>query len=316
MAKPKVLLDVPFPDFLNEVFAEHCDFVPWTALESGNGALSEIAAVLTYAHPRLADPQLDLLPNIKVVSNYGVGVDHIDVPAVLRRNIALGNTPGVVDAPTADMTMALLLSIARNVVIGDAYARGPDFLSYDPANMLGRDVFGATLGIVGMGSIGRQVAQRARAFDMKLIYHNRSRNLVAERELGANYVSMHELLEQADFVSLNVPLTDETQGMFGRDHFKRMKPTAFLINTSRGAVVDHSALREALTEGWVAGVATDVTEPEPLPRDDPLLALRNLVITPHLGTSTFGSRLRMAHMTLANLRAGLHGEPLLHPVTT
>jgi glyoxylate reductase len=211
--------------------------------------------------------------------------------------------------------MALLLASARNVVLGDRFARSAAFTHMDPGNLLGTDVFGATLGIVGMGGIGRDVARRARGFDMKIMYHNRNRDEVAERELGVTYASLDELLAQSQFVSLNVPLNPGTTGLIGARELGLMRADAFLINAARGGVVDTDALLNTLTKRQIAGAALDVTEPEPLPRDHPLLALDNLVILPHLGTSTVGTRKRMGEMTVANLLAGLAGAPLPTAVT-
>lgn len=315
MPKPKVLLDVPFADFVAAVFTPHCEFLPWAALGSGDPALGEVRVVLSHTHNLVGDAEIERLPALEAIVNYGAGVDHIDLDAAARHGIPVSNTPGTVDGATADMTFALLLAVARNLVPGDRFARGPDFHVFDPGHMLGRDVFGATIGIVGMGRIGKEVAKRARGFDMRVLYHNRRRDEAAERALGAEYAALDDLLERADFVVLNVPLTAATANLIGEPELRRMRPDAYLVNTARGGVVDHDALRRALAEGWIAGAGIDVTEPEPLPRDHPLLALDNLVIAPHLGTSTFGTRLRMAEIARDNLLAALSGEPLPNPVT-
>ncbi|MCL4113518.1 UNVERIFIED_CONTAM: hypothetical protein GTU68_033673 [Idotea baltica] len=258
---------------------------------------------------------MDRLPNLKVISNHGVGVDHVDVAAATQRSIPVGNTPGCLDDSTADMTMALLLAIARNIRIGDRYARSGDFTQYSPAILIGNEVTGSSLGIVGMGRIGKQVAKRAAGFDMKVYYHNRSRLADSvERELNAMYVPLDELLSNSDFISLNCPLTNETTGLIGVSQFALMKPTAMLINMARGAVVDTEALLVALTAKQIAGAAIDVTDPEPLPRDHPLLTLDNLIITPHLGSASNRTRQRMMDMTIENLRAGLAGKKLPYPV--
>lgn len=314
MSKPQVLLDVPLPDFVEALFSPHCDLLPWATLAERSGALPDIDAILSFAHISIGAPELSRLPSLKVVSNYGAGVDHIDVAAVEGFGVPVGNTPGTVDGATADQTMALMLAVARNTVRGDAYARGPDFHAFDPAFMLGTDVFAATLGIIGMGRIGKAVARRAAGFDMKLLYHNRNRDEAAEAELGVRYASMDELLAQSDYVCLNVPHTAQTEKLIGEAQLRAMKPSAFLINTARGAVVDTDALLRALNEGWIAGAGLDVTEPEPLPRDHPLLKLENLVLTPHSGTSTVGTRTRMGEIALENLLAGLAGKELAHRV--
>jgi glyoxylate reductase len=209
------------------------------------------------------------------------------------------------------MAFALLLAAGRRLVEGDRYARGPHFLHYDPSYLLGREVHGSTLGILGMGRIGEQVARRARGFAMTVLYHNRRRRLAAEAALGVRYVVQDELLAAADYVVLTVPLTAETQRLIGRAELARMKPTAILINISRGPVVDTAALTEALAARRIYAAALDVTDPEPLPRDHPLLQLDNVIITPHLGSGTEQTRRRMAEVSVENLLAGLSGRPLL-----
>jgi glyoxylate reductase len=314
MSKPQVLLDVPLPVFVEALFTPHCDLLPWTTLTGSEGVLVDVDAILSFAHTSIGAAELSRLPTVKVVSNYGVGVDHIDVAAVESFGVPVSNTPGTVDGATADQTMALMLAVARNTVRGNTYARSADFLAFDPAFMLGTDVFGATLGIIGLGRIGKAVAKRAAGFDMTVLYHNRNRDATAEAELGVRYVSMNELITQADFVCLNVPYTAQTDKLIGETQLRAMKPSAFLINTARGGVVDTDALLRALNEGWIAGAGLDVTEPEPLPRDHPLLQVQNLVLTPHSGTSTVGTRIRMGEIALENLLAGLAGEELPHRV--
>jgi glyoxylate reductase len=266
--------------------------------------------ILTYGHPRVDGDVMDRMPNLKVISNFGVGVDHIDLAAARARGIPVGNTPHILDGATADMTFALLLAAARNLVIGERYAHSAEFTHYDPNILIGSEVHGAILGIVGMGNIGRQVARRARGVEMTVLYHNRTRNLPTEAELGASYATLPELLERADYVTLNLPLMPETRGIIGRAQLQQMRPTAWLINVARGGVVDHAALVEALEQGWIAGAALDVTEPEPLPRDHPLLRLENAIIVPHLGSATRQTRRAMAQLTIDNLNAGLAGQPL------
>jgi glyoxylate reductase len=267
-----------------------------------------------YGHPKIGGAIMDTMPKLRVISNFGVGVDHIHLEDARARNIPVGNTPNLVDGATADMTFALLMAAARNLIIGDRFARGPEFTRYDPNILHGYDVFGSTLGIIGMGNIGREVAKRARGFDMKVLYHNRRPNPAAEAELGATYATLPDLLQQADFVTLNVPLTEETRGIIGREQLRMMKPTAILVNVARGGVIDHEALLEALQEKWIYCAAVDVTEPEPLPRDHPLLKLENFVIAPHLGSATRQTRRRMAQRAVDNLKAGLKGEPLINRV--
>ena len=245
-----------------------------------------------------------------MISNFGVGVDHIDVSAAAERGIPVGNTPGILDGATADMAFALLLAAGRRLVEGDRFARGPDFLHYDPSYMIGRELHGSTLGIIGLGRIGEQVARRARAFDMTVLYCNRRRRLAAEATLGVRHVAQDQLLAESDHVVLTVPLTPHTQRLIGQAELARMKPTAILVNVARGAVVDTAALTEALASRRIWAAALDVTDPEPLPRDHPLLRLDNVIITPHLGSATEQTRRRMAEISVDNLRAGLAGQPL------
>lgn len=305
---PRVLADLPVGLVVEHLVAGQVDLVPWVAAEEAGA--DRIEAILTYGHPTVNGPLLDRLPGVRVVSNFGVGVDHIDVPAATARKIPVGNTPGVLDGATADLAFALLLAAGRRLVEGDRYARGPDFLRYDPSFMLGREVHGSTIGIVGLGRIGEQVARRARGFDMTVLYCNRNRKPAAEAALGVQYASLDALLAESDYVVLTVPLTLETRGLIGRNQLAKMKPTASLINAARGAVLDLEALTEALANRRIHAAALDVTDPEPLPRDHPILRLPNVIIAPHLGSATDQTRFRMAEMAVQNLMAGLAGQPL------
>ncbi len=305
---PCVLADLPVSAAIAEMLGSHVVLLPWEAAESAEART--IAGVYTYGHPRVDAALLDRLPSVRVVSNFGVGVDHIDVSAATARSIAVGNTPGILDGATADMAFTLLLAAGRRLIEGDRYARGPDFIRYDPSYLLGREVHGSTLGILGMGRIGEQVARRALAFDMRVLYHNRRRRPEVEARLVVHYVTQDELLSTADYVVLTVPLTPQTRHLIGREELKRMKPSAILVNAARGAVVDTDALTEALTNRTIYAAALDVTEPEPLPRDHPLLRLDNVVIAPHLGSATEQTRQRMAEVSRDNLLAGLSGRPL------
>jgi glyoxylate reductase len=288
------------------------EVLPWSVAIDGSN--DPVDAVYTYGHPQLNGAMLDGLPGVKVVSNYGVGVDHIDVRAAAERGIPVGNTPGILDGATADMGFTLLLATARRLVEGDRYARSSEFTTYDPGYMLGREVHGATIGIIGMGRIGEQIAKRARGFDMQVLYHNRTRKRDAEQALNASFVPFDRLLEDSDYVMLTVPLTDETRGLIGAEEFAKMKPTAILINIARGPVVDTDALTAALENRQIYAAGLDVTDPEPLPREHPLLALDNVTIAPHLGSATEQTRQKMAEISVENLFRGLRGEPLLHPV--
>jgi glyoxylate reductase len=311
-AVPKVLADLPLSPTIDKLLHGRVELLPWAS--SQQPGAERIEAIYTYGHPTVDSALLDRLPGVRVISNFGVGVDHIDVNAAAERNIPVGNTPGVLDGATADMAFTLLLAAGRRLVEGDRYARGPDFVRYDPSYLLGREIHGTTLGIIGLGRIGEQIARRARGFDMKVLYHNRSRRLEVEDALQARLVSRDELLGMSDYIVLAVPLTPETRGLIGRSELARMKPTAILINIARGPVVDTEALAEALAARTIHHAALDVTDPEPLPRDHPLLRLDNVTITPHLGSATEQTRLRMAEISVENLLAGLNGQQLLFRV--
>jgi glyoxylate reductase len=304
----EIILSDPVPPLFDELSNGRFEIRPLTT--STNSDCEAAVAILVYGHPPVDGALMDACPNLKVISNHGVGVDHIDVAAATARGIPVGNTPGCLDAATADMTMALILSVARNVVVGDHFARSPEFDHYQPALLIGQEVTGSTLGIVGMGRIGAEVAKRANAFDMRVLYHNRNRRPEIEELLGAEFVSMDQLLRESDFVSLNCPLTPETTGLIGAKELLAMKSTGILINMARGPVVQTGALCDALTAGQIAAAGLDVTDPEPLPRDHPLLQLKNVIITPHLGSASNVTRMRMMQMTIDNLAAGVEGREL------
>jgi glyoxylate reductase len=307
-SRPRVLADLPVSDVVLKLLGGKCDLLPWETARQANPG--KIDAIYTYGHPTVDAKMLDHLRGVRVISNFGVGVDHIDVAAATVCGIPVGNTPGILDGATADLAFALILAVGRRVVEGDRHARGPNFLHYDPSFILGHEIHGSTLGIIGMGRIGEQVARRARGFDMTVLYHNRNRKPNAETALGARYVTKGELLATADYVVLTVPLTPETRGLIGETELAMMKPTSSLVNVARGPVVDAAALTEALTARRIHAAALDVTDPEPLPRDHPLLKLNNIIITPHLGSATEQTRYRMAERSIENLFAGLAGRPL------
>ncbi len=311
-AMPHVLADLPLGAVVTDLLHGRVELRPWSA--AAEPGAERIAAIYTYGHPRTDAALFDRLPGLRVVSNFGVGVDHIDVAAAAARGVPVGNTPGVLDGATADLAFALLLAAGRRLAEGDRYARGPDFLRYDPSYMLGREIHGSTLGVIGLGRIGEQVARRGRAFDMTVLYCNRTRKPAAEVALPARHVTQDELLATADYVVLTVPLTPQTHHLIGRAELARMKPMAILVNVARGPVVDTAALTEALAARRIYAAALDVTDPEPLPRDHPLLRLPNVTITPHLGSATEQTRRRMAEMSVENLLAGLAGQPLPYRV--
>ena len=299
----------PYETVLRLLREAGCELAWWREPEPPAGIdYGAVDGIYVYSHMWVSRELMARCPKLRIVSNFGVGCDHIDLEGARSLGLPVGNTPGVLDAATADLTWTLLLAAARNAIRGDHFARGPDFVRYDAAVLLGQQVTGAALGIVGLGRIGYQVARRAAGFDMEILYHNRNRNERAENDLGARYRSLDELLEQSDFVTLNCPLTEETHGLIGSREIGRMKPTAVLVNAARGPVWDQEAVLEALRAERLHAAATDVTDPEPLPRDHPLLAQENLVIFPHLGSATRQTRDAMASMSVDNLVAGLEGR--------
>jgi len=253
---------------------------------------------------------IDASPRLRVISTVAVGYDNIDVAAAARRGIPVGNTPGVLTETTADLAFALILAAARRIVEAERFVREGRWRTWDPNLLLGYDVHGATLGIVGFGKIGQAVARRARGFDMRILCVSRS-DIVTP---NTQRVTLGELLRASDFVSLHVPLTAETHHMIGEHELRSMKRTAILVNTARGGVVDQAALARALEEGWIAGAGLDVAEVEPVPPDDALLRAPNVTLLPHIGSASHATRARMAAMAVDNCLAGLRGDPLPHPV--
>jgi len=249
-------------------------------------------------------------PQLKVVSNHAVGYDNIDIAAATARRIPVGNTPGILTDATADFAFALLLAAGRRVVAGDHYVRAGRWRTWGPSLLLGSDFAGATLGIVGFGRIGQAVARRAVGFGLRILFSDPGEPLEAMQASGAQRVDLETLLAEADFVSLHVPLNDETHHLINAAALQRMKPSAVLVNTARGGVVDPQALYSALKDGQIAAAGLDVTEPEPLPADSPLLELDNLILAPHIASASQHTRSMMAWMAAQNLIAGLQGKPL------
>jgi glyoxylate reductase len=306
VARIFVTRKLPF-EALERLAAEH-DLDVWEGdLPPGREAMRERAARAEALLTLVTDPVdaelLEACPDLKAVANMAVGTDNIDLAAAAARGIPVGNTPDVLTDATADLAFALLLALARRIPRGAELVRSGGWRTWQPAADLGADLAGATLGIVGRGRIGEAVARRAAGFGLESIHHSRSSGIALE-----------ELLERSDFVSLHCPLTQETRHLIDDAALARMRPTAHLINTARGGVVDQAALRRALLVGTIAGAALDVTEPEPLPADDPLLEAPNLLVVPHIGSATVRTRARMAEMAVENLLAALGGHPMPYSV--
>ena len=278
--------------------------------------VSGVDGLLSLLTDRVDDEVLDTAgPQLRVVSNLAVGYDNIDVAACTRRGVAVGNTPGVLTETTADMAFALLMAVARRLPEGHDFVRRDRWQTWHPMLLLGKDVLGATLGLVGFGRIGREVARRAAGFGMRVLYVARHRaEPEVERDLGASYAPLETLLAESDFVSLHTSLDAETHHLIDAAALATMKPGAILINTSRGGVVDQAALADALRSGHLFGAGLDVTDPEPLRADDPLVGLTNCLIVPHIASASERTRDRMAEKAAHNLIAGIRGERLPDPV--
>jgi glyoxylate reductase len=257
--------------------------------------------LLSMLTDRIDAELIEASPGLRAISNYAVGVDNIDVEAATARGIPVGHTPDVLTDATADLAVGLMLAVARRIPEGDHLVRRGEWPPWGPEVFLGRDLNGATVGVVGFGRIGRAVARRVEGFDATVLHTGRSGG-----------VPLDELLERSDFVTLHTPLTPETRGLIGAEALARMKPTAYLVNTARGPIVDTDALTRALHDGAIAGAALDVTDPEPLPADHPLLEAPKLVVVPHIGSATHATRRAMADLAVDNLLAGLAGERMPH----
>jgi len=314
MSRPRVFVARKLPGDVLGALGDQVQLTVWPdpfppPQEALAAHAAESEGLLTLITDRVDRELLAKAPRLRVVSNMGVGYDNIDVAACTERRIPVGNTPGVLTDATADLTFALLLAAARRLPESIAFIRSGLWKTWDPNFLLGQEVFGATLGIIGMGKIGQAVARRAVGFKMRILYCGAPREQI-ERETGARRVERESLLRESDFVSLHVPLSTKTRHLIGRSQLALMKPTAVLINTSRGPVIDQSALAEALRSGRPGAAALDVTDPEPISMDDPLLRMPNALIVPHIGSGTLQTRTRMAQMAVENLLAGIWAKRL------
>lgn len=317
MSKPRVYVTRVIPEKGLEMLREHCQVEVWpeelpppkeTILEK----VRDCEGLLSLLTDPIDAEVMDAAPKLKVISQYAVGFDNIDIAEATRRGIPVGHTPGVLTDATADFAFTLLLAAARRVVEGADYVRAGRWKTWGPTLLLGADVWGATLGIIGFGRIGQAVARRGTGFNMRILAYDPYPNEKAAAEIGVELVDIVTLLRESDFVTLHTLLTKETYHLIGERELKMMKPTAILINTSRGPVVDPKALYKALKEGWITRAALDVTEPEPIPLDDPLLTLDNCLVVPHMASASITARTNMAIIAAKNLLAGLRGERLPH----
>lgn len=315
-AKPKVFVTRRLPAAGLDTILAHTDAEVWPgdlppAYELIRQKVADCDGLVSLLTDRIDAALLDAAPRLKVVSNYAVGFNNIDIPAATTRGIAVGNTPGVLTDATADMAFCLLIGAARRLVDGHDYGRAGRWKTWEPLGHIGQDLVGRTLGIVGMGRIGHALAKRCRlGWDMQVLYHDVHPHAEAEATLGARRVDLDTLLGQADFVSVHTDLNDGTRGLFNAATFRKMKPTAVFVNTARGPIVVEADLIEALRGGVIFAAGLDVTDPEPPPADSPLFGVPNLIVAPHIASATTGTRNAMADICARNLLAGLRGETL------
>jgi len=317
--KPKVYVNRLIPEEALKKLAQSCDYRIWEGeLTVPRDVLlkevPEIDALLSLLTDKIDAPIMDAAPRLRVISNMAVGFDNIDVREATRRKIVICNTPGVLTETTADFAFALLLAAARRVAEGERNVKEGKWKTWGPMTLLGHDVHHATLGIIGLGRIGAEVAKRAKGFDMKILYYDSVRRPELEETLGVEFRDLETLLGESDFVTVHAPLLPETYHLIGEEQFKIMKKTAIVVNTARGPILDPKALYNALRNHQIAYAALDVTEPEPIPPGDPLLTLNNILIVPHIASASVATRTKMALMAVDNLLAALKGERPTHIV--
>ena len=320
---PRVFIATNIPDIGLDMLLTKANFEIWRDIEPPvreyfleQISIADGVVAIPGATTKMDREAIDAGRNLRIISSYSVGYDHIDVAYATEKGILVTNTPGVLTDATADLAFGLLLMAARRMSEGERLMRSGGWRYWGPRMLLGQQVAGSSLGIIGLGRIGQAMAKRARGFDMKLYYTGRNRRPELEKELGISFLSFEDLLGTCDFISIHCPLSPETKSLIGEKELKMMKKTAILINTSRGPVVDQKALARALKEEWIAGAGLDVFEKEPMDAEDPLLQLDNIAMTPHLGSASTKTREDMAIKAVTNLLAGLEGKTppdLLNP---
>ncbi len=312
--KPIVYVTRTIPEVAVNLLRNYCEVIYRNELvppskEEIIENIRNVDAIYCTLNEKMDREVIDSSPKLKVIGTMSVGVDHIDIDYATKRGVYVVHTPGVLTETTADLAFGLMLATARRIVEGDRMIReGRWKLAWAPTMMLGHDVYGKTLGIIGLGRIGAALARRAKGFNMKICYYDVVRRPDIEKELGIEYLELEELLKVSDFISIHVPLTAETRHLISEKELRLMKPTAILVNTSRGPVVDEKALLKALKEGWIAGAGLDVFEEEPLPHDHPFIDLPNVVLTPHIGSASHDTRNRMAEYAAEGIIKVLRGE--------
>ncbi|MCG3141771.1 MAG: Glyoxylate/hydroxypyruvate reductase B [Anaerolineae bacterium] len=317
--KHKVFVSRLIPDEGLQLVLDACDAEVWQAelpppREILLEKIRDKVGLLSLLTDKIDAELMDLNPQLRVVSNYAVGFDNIDIPAATQRGLPIGNTPGVLTDTTADFAFTLLMSAARRVVEGSDYVHSGKWQTWGPKLLTGIDIHGATLGLIGFGRIGQAMAKRASGFDMRVLYYDQYRREDLEKSMGVVYADIDTLLRDSDFVSIHTDLNETTRHMFNAAAFAKMKSSAILINSARGPVIDPAALYDALSAGKIRAAALDVTEPEPINMDSPLLTLPNCLIVPHIASASIATRGKMAEMAAKNLIAGVNGEKLPTPV--
>ena len=315
--KPRVLVTRLIPEVGLRRIVQECQAEVWEEpLPPPRDVLLEKIAgcegILSLLTERIDAELMDAAgPQLKVISNFAVGFNNVDVAEATRRGIRVGNTPGVLTEATADMAFALLISASRRIVEAQDYIREGNWKTWEPLGHIGQDLVGKTLGIVGMGRIGHALARRCHGgWNMRILYVDKFRNEAAEQDFDAQHVEWNTLLSESDFVSVHVDVNSETEGMFDRDAFAQTRPTAVFVNSARGPIHNQQDLYDALVQGEIFAAGLDVTNPEPLDLEDPLLKLSNCVIAPHIASGTVSSRNGMAEIAADNLLAGVRGDPL------
>jgi glyoxylate reductase len=320
MPKSKVFITRQLPKIDLEPLHQIAEIEIWTEKQPPPYSLlldkvKEIDGLLCLLTDSIDRELIETGQSLKVISQMAVGYDNIDIAAATAKNIPIGNTPGVLTNATADLTWALLMAIARRIVEAERFVKAGEWQTWEPTLLLGADLQGATLGIIGLGRIGQAVARRAKGFDMKILYYSRQRKeKELEASIGVEYGELDTLLSESDFISLHTSLSPATENLISDREFQLMKSSAIIINTARGALINQQALYRALITNQIAGAALDVTDPEPISIDSPLLTLNNIIITPHIGSASYQTRAKMAQMAVDNLIAGLQLKRLPHCV--
>ena len=317
--KFKVVVTAPMREEGIKLLEQEADLIifpkPPTEEELIEAVKDADALLVTLNVEKATKNVIDAAPKLKVIARHGVGYDNVDVNAAQERGIWVTTAP-VLNETVADQAFALLLSLARRICESSYHVKSKRWIVRDPMLFVGTDVWGKTIGIIGLGRIGFCIAERAKGFKMKLLYYDIVRKKELEEKIGIEFKMLEELLKESDFVVISCSLTDQTRGLLDEDKLRKMKKTAYIINVARGPIIDHNALVKALKEGWIAGVGLDVFYKEPLPLDDPILGLDNVLLTPHLASNTIECRKRMAIIAAEEILRVLHGKKPLYPINT